>query len=157
MFRLLGVERKWLTCLCVAESTAASTDIAANHKGGCSPTPALPHVGTSPTAADGMQAMGLYDAFRLGVALIGAYADFQPLGLSGSLFWFHTISLSLQFTVEEVGQAGVEVQTSITSVNAMVAIGVKLHLERFIELHQMLSIFGTLLEVDVVVGHAVYQ
>lgn len=39
----------------------------------------------------------------------------------------------------------------------MVAVGVNLHIELFAELYQLFGIFGTVLEVYIVVCHAVYQ
>ena len=39
----------------------------------------------------------------------------------------------------------------------MVAVGVNLHLELFAELYQLFGIFGPVLEVYIVVCHAVYQ
>ena len=91
MFWLLRVKGKRLTGLRIAEATAAGTDIPSYHKGGRPPTPAFSHIGTSSTTADGVQTVRLYNPFRLGVAFIGSYANLQPLGLSGSLFWFHIV------------------------------------------------------------------
>ena len=167
MFWLLRVKGKRLTGLRIAEATAAGTDIPSYHESGCPPTPTFSHIGTSPTTADGVQAMRLYNPFCLGVAFIGSYANLQPLGLSGSLFWFHIVIdvawllevcfSSLQLAVEEVSQASVEVHSGVSSINAMITVSVELHLEGFVELHQMLGIFGTLLEVDVIIGHAMNQ
>ncbi len=65
--------------------------------------------------------------------------------------------LLLQFAVEEAGQAVVEVQTGVATVDAVVTVGVELHLEGLIQLYQLLGIFGAVLEVDVVVGHAMHE
>ena len=64
---------------------------------------------------------------------------------------------SFQFAIEEVGQTGVEVQTGFTAIDAVVAVGVELHLKGFVELHQRFGILRTVLEVNVVISQTVYK
>ncbi len=94
VLRLGWVKGQGATRLRVAEAAATGADVPANHEGGRSASPAFTHVGAAPTAADGVQAVGLHDAFRFCVALVGADAYLQPLGLAYSLLGFH---LSLGF------------------------------------------------------------
>lgn len=45
----------------------------------------------------------------------------------------------------------------IATINTMITIGVNLHVELFIQLYQMLGIFGTILEMNIIICHTVYQ
>ena len=45
----------------------------------------------------------------------------------------------------------------IATIDAVVAVGVDLHIELFVQLHQVFGIFRAVLEVDVVVRHAMNQ
>ena len=48
-------------------------------------------------------------------------------------------------------------QAGITSDNAVVAVGIDLHFELLAKLYQMLGIFGTILEMNIIICHTVYQ
>ena len=48
-------------------------------------------------------------------------------------------------------------QARITSIDAMVSVGVNLHVELFALLNQGFTLFSRVPEVDVVVGHAMNQ
>ena len=62
-----------------------------------------------------------------------------------------------QETYEEIGDACEQMQARITSIDAMVSVGVNLHVELFALLNQGFTVFSRVPEVDVVVGHAMNQ
>ena len=47
--------------------------------------------------------------------------------------------------------------TGVAAVYAMVAIGIYLHIKLLAQLYQMFGIFCTVLEVNIIICHAVYQ
>lgn len=79
--------------LCVTEFARTGTDISAYHKCGCSFSPAFTHIGTTTTAADGVQFVRIYNMFCFGISCICTYAYFQPVRffnvIHGYLFFRH--------------------------------------------------------------------
>ena len=69
----------------IAEFTTAGANVAANHECRCPFSPAFAHIGATPTAANGVQAVGVDYPFRFGVSFIGTDIDFQPFGLTYSV------------------------------------------------------------------------
>ena len=47
--------------------------------------------------------------------------------------------------------------SGISAINAVIPVGIYLHVELFSKLHQVFGIFGTVLEVNVVICHTVYE
>ena len=47
--------------------------------------------------------------------------------------------------------------TGVAAVYAMITIGIYLHIKLFAQLHQMLGVFSTVLEVNIIVCHTMYQ
>ena len=47
--------------------------------------------------------------------------------------------------------------TGITTINSMITVGINLHIELFIQLNKMFGIFGTVLEVYIIIGHPMYE
>ena len=47
--------------------------------------------------------------------------------------------------------------TGVAAVYAMITIGIYLHIKLFAQLHQMLGVFSTVLEVNIVISHTMYQ
>ena len=47
--------------------------------------------------------------------------------------------------------------TGVAAVYAMITIGIYLHIKLFTQLHQMLGIFCTVLEVNIIVCHTMHQ
>ena len=45
----------------------------------------------------------------------------------------------------------------ISAINAVIPVGIYLHVELFSKLYQVFGIFGTVLEVNVVICHTVYK
>ena len=48
-------------------------------------------------------------------------------------------------------------QTGVASEDAMVAVGINLHVELFAKLYEVFGIFRAILEMNVIIRHAMYQ
>ena len=88
MLRLSLVQGQGLSAIGVAELAATSTDIAPNHEGGSASPPALADVGTPPTAANGVQTMGIHYLLGVGVSLVGTKVYLQPIWFPQVLHYF---------------------------------------------------------------------
>ena len=85
MGRFIDIQWVRASGLRVAEFATAGTDVTANHKGGSAFSPTFPHIRATPTAAYGMQAMGVDNPFGFGVSLVGTDIYFQPFRLTYSV------------------------------------------------------------------------
>ena len=47
--------------------------------------------------------------------------------------------------------------TGITTINSMITVGINLHIELFVQLNKMFGIFGTVLEVYIIISHSMYK
>ena len=130
------VEGKGAAGLCVTEFARTGTDISAYHKCGCSFSPAFTHIGTTTTAADGVQFVRIYNMFCFGISCICTYAYFQPVRffnvIHGYLFFQARVTvpdryLLFQILNKEVAYTGEQVVACIAAKNAMVTVGVNLH------------------------------
>ena len=84
MVRFGRIQRKGDTRCGVAELAAAGTDVAAYHEGGSPFAPTLTHVGAASAAANRVQTVRFYDAFRLGISFVGSYTYLEPFGFTYS-------------------------------------------------------------------------
>lgn len=61
----------------------------------------------------------------------------------------------LQFTDKEVRNAGEQMVAGVSTIDAMIAVGVRQHHERFVGLNQSLGILGHIAEMHIIIGHTV--
>ena len=107
-------------------------------------------------------------AFELGVDLVENILEFERQALFSDLNDFQVIRVGLdvglvvvqgifQFFFQEIGHFGKQVQSSIASINTVVAVRVKISVELLIGSDQGISHFCGILKVNIVIPHSVYQ
>ena len=63
----------------------------------------------------------------------------------------------LQFLIPEIEHLGEDVVTGVATIDAMVAVGVVVHVELLVGLHEGLGVLDTVADVYIVVGHAMHE
>lgn len=145
--RLVGVEGEGAAGAGVAEFTGAGTDVACDEEGGGATVPAFAEVGASAAFADGVEAVSFDGGAGGGEIGVVASVDSQPVRFAEV---FHLVVF-----LEEVDDAGVEVQACDGACQAVVFVGVDLHFKVFSGFDEGGGVGEGVLEMDVVVGGTV--
>lgn len=63
----------------------------------------------------------------------------------------------LKIFFKEIRQLCIQVITGVSAIDTVVAVCIELHIELLVQLYQMFCIFCTVLEMNIVIRHSMYQ
>lgn len=63
----------------------------------------------------------------------------------------------LKIFFKEIRQLRIQVITGVSTIDTVVAVCIELHIELLVQLYQMFCIFCTVLEMNIVIRHSMYQ
>ena len=63
----------------------------------------------------------------------------------------------LKIFFKEIRQLRIQMITGVSAIDTVVTVCIKLHIELLVQLHQVLCVFCTVLEMNIVIRHSMYQ
>ena len=63
----------------------------------------------------------------------------------------------LKIFFKEIRQLRIQMITGVSAIDTVVTVCIELHIELLVQLHQVLCVFCTVLDMNIVISHSMYQ